>query len=364
MTQGMTQGMTGAMTRRIAVVLFNLGGPDNPAAVAPFLFNLFNDRNIIDLPGILRWPLAKLIAGRRAKPAAEIYARMGGRSPILPNTERQAAALEAALAELGEVKVFIAMRYWHPLTAETVAAVKRFAPDEIVLLPLYPQFSTTTTQSSHEAWQREAARQGISAPRTLICCYPTEPGFIAALARATATAIAAAKAKTSAPVAVIFSAHGLPKKIVQRGDPYVAQVSATVQAVVERLGLAAHEWLVAFQSRVGPLEWVGPATDQAIDAAAEKGNAVVVVPVAFVSEHSETLVELDIEYRHRAERRGTPAYERAPTVSEDPDFIAGLARLVREALGQPRPVRAGTGMDHCKDWPRCACRQATSREAA
>jgi len=346
--------------KRLAVVLFNLGGPDSPAAVQPFLFNLFNDRNIIDLPRILRWPLAKLIAGRRAKPAAEIYARMGGRSPILPNTERQAAALETALEDLGAVKVFIAMRYWHPLTAETVAAVKRFGPDEIVLLPLYPQFSTTTTQSSHEAWRREAARQGLTAPQKLVCCYPVEPGFVAALARATSGAIAAAKAKTAAPVTVIFSAHGLPKKIVERGDPYVAQVSATVQAVVDRLGLAAHEWLVAFQSRVGPLEWVGPATDQAIDAAAEKGNAIVVVPVAFVSEHSETLVELDIEYRHRAERRAAAAYERAPTVSEDPDFIAGLARLVRAALAGPQPVQAGSGIEYCKGWPRCACQRAAA----
>jgi ferrochelatase len=319
------------------------------------LFNLFNDRAIIDLPRILRWPLAKLISSRRAKLAGEIYALMGGRSPILPNTEAQATALQAALADIGEVKVFIAMRYWHPLTEEAVAAVKRFAPDEIVLLPLYPQFSTTTTESSYRHWRREAARQKLAVRTRLVCCYPTEPGFVAAVARVTAAAIAAAKAKSTAPVSVIFSAHGLPKKIVDRGDPYVAQVSATVHAVVDRLGLAAEEWLVAFQSRVGPLEWVGPATEQAIESAARDGKAIVVVPVAFVSEHSETLVELDIEYRHRAELRGAAAYARAHTVSEDPEFIAGLARLVRQTLARPQPVQPGSGTQYCRDWPRCAC---------
>jgi ferrochelatase len=343
--------------RRIAVVLFNLGGPDRPEAVRPFLFNLFNDRAIITLPGLLRWPLARLISGRREKIARAIYRKMGGGSPILANTERQAAALKAALSDLGEVGVFIAMRYWHPFTAAAVAAVKRFAPDEVVLLPLYPQFSTTTTESSAAAWRREAARQHVTAPQKLICCYPTEPGFIAALARRTEAAIAAARAKTTAPVAVVFSAHGLPKKIVDRGDPYVAQVSATVHAVVAKLNLKASEWVTAFQSRVGPLEWVGPSTDRAIEEAAEAGKAVVVVPVAFVSEHSETLVELDIEYRHRAEVHHAVAYERAPTVSEDPDFIAGLARLVREALSRPDRVQPGTGQEACRDWPRCACQR-------
>jgi ferrochelatase len=338
--------------RRIAVVLFNLGGPDSPAAVEPFLFNLFFDRNIIDLPAILRWPLAKLIAGRRAKAARAIYRAMGGRSPILPNTERQAAALQATLGDLGEVRVFIAMRYWHPLTEETVAAVKRFTPDEIILLPLYPQFSTTTTESSNRVWRDTAKKQGLAAPQKLVCCYPSDPGFIAA-----AAAITRAKTKTEAPIRVIFSAHGLPKKIVDRGDPYVAQVSATVHAVVDRLGLAASEWMVAFQSRVGPLEWVGPPTDHSIEEAASAGKAVIVVPIAFVSEHSETLVELDIEYRHLAERRGAAAYERAPTVAEDPDFIAGLAQLVRTARDAPERAQPGSGAEVCADWPRCACQQ-------
>jgi ferrochelatase len=345
------------MSRRIAVVLFNLGGPDRPEAVARFLFNLFNDPAIISLPWILRWPIAKLIAGRRNKAAQAIYAHMGGGSPILSNTERQAQALMRALTDVGEVGVFIAMRYWHPLTPAAVAAVKAFAPDEVVLLPLYPQFSTTTTESSVNAWRKEARRRGLTATEKLICCYPTELGFIGALATETQKAIAAARAKSTAPVRVVFSAHGLPKKIVDRGDPYVAQVSATVLAVVDRLGLAQDEWVTAFQSRVGPLEWIGPSTDQVIEEAAVDGKSIVVVPVAFVSEHSETLVELDIEYRHRAELRQAAAYERAPTVSEDPEFVAGLARLVRQALATPQRVQAGTGTAYCADWPRCACQQ-------
>jgi ferrochelatase len=341
--------------RRIAIVLFNLGGPDQPSAIRPFLFNLFNDRNIIDLPAILRWPIARAISGRRNKLATEIYAKMGGGSPILKNTENQAKALQEMLADLGEVRVFIAMRYWHPFTEEAVTAVKAFDPGTVVLLPLYPQFSTTTTESSYRAWQSVAARRKLDKPQKLICCYPVEPGFIAALARMTQNAMEAARAKSTAPVHVVFSAHGLPRKIVERGDPYVAQVSATVNAVVEKLGLGSEQWRLAFQSRVGPLEWVGPATDQVIKAAAEAGRAIVVTPVAFVSEHSETLVELDIEYRHLAEKHGAAAYERAPTVSADPAFIMGLAHLVRQRLGLPQAIEAGTGRQFCANWPRCAC---------
>jgi ferrochelatase len=282
---------------------------------------------------------------------------MGGRSPILPNTERQASALQASLGDLGEVRVFVAMRYWHPLTEAAVMAVKRFAPDDVILLPLYPQFSTTTTESSNRVWRDEAKRQGLTAPQKLVCFYPNAPGFVAGVAKITAAAIGRAKAKTEAPIFVIFSAHGLPKKIVDRGDPYVAQVAATVHAVVAVLGLAAQEWMVAFQSRVGPLEWVGPPTDHAIEEAAQAGKAVIVVPIAFVSEHSETLVELDIEYRRLAEKRGAAAYVRAPTVSEDPDFIVGLSQLVRTALNAPERVRPGSGAQFCADWPRCACQQ-------
>ncbi|HWA48680.1 MAG TPA: ferrochelatase [Dongiaceae bacterium] len=347
------------MTTRIAIVLFNLGGPDSLDAVRPFLFNLFNDPAIIGLPAIARTPLAWLISKRREKKAQGIYALMGGRSPILPNTEAQAKALMQALAsETGaEFRAFIAMRYWHPFTAATVKDVKDFAPDQIVLLPLYPQFSTTTTQSSYRLWMKEAAAQGLTAPTRLVCCWPTEPGFIAAAAAQIDAGLA--QARHAAPAAkplVILSAHGLPKKIVDAGDPYVTQVEASAAEIVLQLGLAKDDWIISYQSRVGPLEWVGPATDAVIEQAAKDGRALVVFPIAFVSEHSETLVELDIEYRHLAEHNHAPAYIRVPTVGTHPAFIAGLAGLVRQALAQEGSVQPGSGQHVCGAASGCACR--------
>ncbi|WP_374654135.1 ferrochelatase [Dongia sp.] len=341
--------------RRIAIVLFNLGGPDAPAAVKPFLFNLFNDRNIIGLPQPMRWLVAKLISTRRAPVAAHVYAQMGGRSPILPNTQAQAAALHAALADTGEVRCFIAMRYWHPFTEDVARAVKDWEPTEIVLLPLYPQFSTTTTASSQRAWDETARKIGLGAPRRLICCYPDEPGFVAALADITRQALAACAGEApGAEPAIIFSAHGLPKKIVDAGDPYVAQVEASVGAVARELGLASAQYRIAYQSRVGPLEWVGPATDATILAAARARRPIVVVPVAFVSEHSETLVELDIEYGKLAKANGAPAYVRAPTVSTHPAFVAGLARLVRAALNNEGAIQPGCTRAACTGHSQCA----------
>src|SRR5260221_3929109 len=284
--------------RRTAVVLFNLGGPDKPAAVRPFLFNLFSDPAIITLPNPWRWLVAQLVSRRRPPVAQEIYQKMGGSSPILPNTEAQADGLIQELDDLGQVRSFICMRYWEPMTADVVRAVKEYGADEIILLPLYPQFSTTTTASSYKLWQEEAARQGLTTQTKLICCYPTEPGFIQALVHGTATGLAEAKRLApSAEPLVVFSAHGLPKKIVDAGDPYVAQVKAGVTAVAEALALPAVQWVTAFQSRVGPLEWVGPATEDVIRAAPGGRRAILVLPVAFVSEHSETLGEMDIEYR-------------------------------------------------------------------
>jgi ferrochelatase len=309
-------------SEKIAVVLFNLGGPDRPEAVRPFLVNLFSDPAILRVPGIVRLLLAQLIAGRRAKVARGMYARIGGASPILKETEAQARALAAALG--GGYEVFIAMRYWHPLTPETARRVREFAPDKIVLLPLYPQFSTTTTESSIAAWRAA----GIATPTRAIESYPTEPGFIAALVRRTRDAVATARSHGNPRV--LFSAHGLPRKFVDDGDPYATQVEATVAAVVSALAMPDLDHVVCYQSRIGPLEWLKPYTSDEIVAAARAKRPIVVVPVAFVSEHSETLVELDMDYRELAEREGAAAYVRAPTVGTDPDFIAGLARLVRE----------------------------------
>lgn len=323
------------MSRRLAVVLFNLGGPDGPAAVRPFLFNLFSDPAIIGAPQPVRWGVAQLISRTREKTAQANYALMGGASPLLKETEAQAIALEGALAARlgGEVKVFIAMRYWRPLTARTAQAVEAFAPDEVVLLPLYPQFSTTTTASSLKAWR--AAYRGPGRVRA-VCCYPEEAGLVEAHARvirATHRALGSPE-----PVRILFSAHGLPQKVIDAGDPYQDQVERTCAAVVARLGpdwAADWDWRVCYQSRVGPLQWLGPSTPEALAQAAADGRGALVVPIAFVSEHVETLVELDHEYAALARPLGLPFYLRAPAVGVDVAFIEGLAETVTDALAGP-----------------------------
>ncbi len=330
---------------RIAVVLFNLGGPDGPDAVKPFLRNLFSDPAILRVPAFLRKPLAAGIAGRRAVAAREIYAKLGGGSPLLPNTIAQGEALRAALAELGEVRVFPCMRYWHPLSDQVAAEVKAFAPGRLVLLPLYPQFSTTTTASSLSDWREAARRAGLVVPVSAICCYPTEAGFIAALAESIRRSLDAAGGPGKARL--LLSAHGLPERVIQGGDPYQRQVEETAAAVTDALGIAGLDWQVCYQSRVGPLRWIGPATDAEIRRAGAEGCAVVVAPIAFVSEHSETLVELDIEYAHLARVAGVPVYLRVPTVSTAAPFIAGLARLVRAALTRGPGLATSVGGRHC-----------------
>jgi len=309
---------------RFAIILFNLGGPDSLEAVQPFLRNLFSDPAIISLPAWLRLPLAGLIAGRRTPKARSIYEKIGGGSPILGQTEAQARALEAALGSEHEWRGYVCMRYWHPMTERVAASVRRFAPDRIVLLPLYPQFSTTTTASSFAAWKKAA---DFKTPTVEIESYPTEPGFIAASVELVKQGLAGAG---DSPKRVLFSAHGLPEKVIRRGDPYQRQIEQTAAAIAQQLG--GVDWSVCYQSRVGPLKWIGPSTDAEVKRAAADNRAIVLYPLSFVSEHSETLVELDIEYRQLAEQAGAPKYVRVPTVGTHPQFICGLANLVQAAL--------------------------------
>ncbi len=315
---------------KVAVVLFNLGGPDSPEAVEPFLFNLFSDPAILSLPGILRRPLARLIARRRAPVAREIYAKIGGRSPILEQTQGQAHALEMALAACGhEAKAFVAMRCARPFAAEAVAAVKAWMPEKTVLLPLYPQFSTTTTASSFSDWNRAARKARFAMPQASICCYPTAGGFIAAQAQLILEAFA--KAKTGVDYRLLLSAHGLPRRVIAKGDPYQWQVEKTARAIVDSLGIMNLDWTVCYQSRVGPLQWLQPATDAEVARAGADEMGVVVAPIAFVCEHSETLVELDIEYEALARETGAADYIRVPAVGTHPAFIASLRDLVLQA---------------------------------
>jgi ferrochelatase len=341
---------------KVAVVLYNLGGPDTADDVQPFLFNLFNDPMIIGAPAPIRWLLAKLISARRAPVAQKIYEHLGGGSPLLENTKAQAEALDTALtgADGNEYSVFVAMRYWHPMADAVARTVKAYAPDQIVLLPLYPQFSTTTVGSFLRVWQRAVRSVGLARPTKSICCYPTEAGFVTAIATSVRSALQEINEDTGARV--LFSAHGLPKKIVEDGDPYQWQVEKTAKAVVDELGIADLDWLTCYQSRVGPLEWIGPQTEDEIRRAGADGVAVVVVPLAFVSEHSETLVELDIEYRHIADDAGVKGYHRVPTVDIAEPFITGLARLVSVAMSDTPSPCSGSGGRICPaQWSQCLC---------
>jgi ferrochelatase len=326
---------------KVAVVLFNLGGPDGPEAVRPFLSNLFCDPAIITLPAVLRLPLGHFIAWRRAPVARQIYEKIGGRSPIVAETAAQAEGLETLLKARGlEAKVVMAMRYWKPFAVEAAAQIKAFGPDEIVLLPLYPQYSTTTSASSLRDFEDAARRAGLAAPLHRVCCFPDQKGFIAAEIRLLQAALAQRRSGLS--YRVLFSAHGLPKRIVSKGDPYPEQVNKTVQAIVTGLGEDI-DHVVCYQSRVGRLEWIGPATDAEIARAGRDGKGVVIVPVAFVSEHSETLVELDIEYGHLAKASGVADYIRVPTVGTAPEFLEGLSELVEVALRGGEVVSSGPG---------------------
>ena len=312
---------------KTAVVLYNLGGPNNLDAVRPFLFNLFNDPAIIRLPTPARWVLAKLISKRREVTAKKIYEKIGNKSPILEETRKQAVALQNELKVVGNFKVFVAMRYWHPFLEECLNQVQKFSPDHIVLLPLYPQFSTTTTNSFLAQWEKAIERNNLSIPTSSVCCYPSEPGFVEAVVNSVKRGL---KKVEQGPQGfrVLFSAHGIPKKFVKTGDPYQLHVEQSVASIVKELEIDGLDYVICYQSRVGPIQWLKPYTDQVIIKAAKEKKALLIVPVAFVSEHSETLVELDIDYALLAKNYGAPIYERVPTVGITRAYIKGLSRMV------------------------------------
>jgi len=334
---------------KTAVILLNLGGPDSLDSVKPFLYNLFNDPAIINLPTLIRTPLAKLISSRRYKEASEIYENLGGKSPLLENTELQAQELEKALGD--SYKVFIAMRYWHPRAEEVVQEVKAGDFDQIVLCPLYPQFSSTTTLSSLKEWKKLAGKYGLDIKTRSICCYYNHPTFIAAICD---KILEKTKEIDTSQYRFLFAAHGLPKKIVEKGDPYQRQVEKTVDAIVARLPDHVKDYVVCYQSRVGPLEWIQPYIEDEIQRVADDNKGLIIVPVAFVSEHSETLVELDIEYKELADELGIQSFVRIPTVDTHHHYIHGLKDFVQKAceskntLCRPEEVQAcGAGFSYC-----------------
>ena len=309
-----------------AVILFNLGGPDKIENIEPFLFNLFNDPAILNLPTLLRYPLAKLISNRRAPVAKKIYAELGGSSPILKLTKEQSSALEIKLNQSqteDEYKCFIVMRCWNPRANDVIKDVQLYNPDDVVLMPLYPQYSAATSGSSIKEWKDVCKKNNYNVKTSTICCYPTDQNFINAHTKEIIK-----KIKDLKNFKLIFSAHGLPEKNIKKGDPYQWQVEQSVKKIVESLNDENLDWILSYQSRVGPLKWIGPSTEDIIIKNSKIGKHIVLVPIAFVSEHSETLVELDIEYKEIADANGCKNYTRVPALGINEDFIKAMSELI------------------------------------
>jgi len=308
-----------------AVILFNLGGPDKLDSVEPFLFNLFNDPAIISIPSFFRYPLAKFISKRRTPTAKNIYKEIGNKSPILELTTGQAKSLENNLSKKGNYKCFIVMRCWHPRASDVIKKVKEYNPEEIILLPLYPQYSASTSGSSINEWNDLCKKENYQIKTKTICCYPTENNFIKShisLINKTLKSIENNNFK------LIFSAHGLPESKIKKGDPYKWQVEETVREIMLKIKNENLDYIIGYQSRVGLLKWIRPSTDEIIIQYSKEKKGIVIVPIAFVSEHSETLVELDIEYKKLAEKNGCAFYKRVPALGTEENFIEGLAELI------------------------------------
>ncbi|MBI4715243.1 MAG: ferrochelatase [Nitrospirae bacterium] len=333
------------------ILLFNLGGPDSLDAVEPFLTNLFSDPDILSYPlGPLRPPLARWIAHRRVAKVRALYEKIGGKSPLLGLTNRQAAALEKALnpphpvppppggrvgREAGEYRVFTAMRYWRPFIEEAAETAWRLRPDTLVLLPLYPQYSDTTTGSGFREFDRVLRRLAPANPVQVVPIphFFDQPGYIEAMAETVREGIAGTPGDPADPVHLLFSAHGLPQRCVRRGDPYVGQVEKTVSWILDRIGRRENARL-GYQSRVGPVKWIGPSTEEVLEEMARQGaRRVLLIPVSFVSDHLETLYEMDLLFRQRGEALGIPHVHRAPALNDAPPFIAALKELVLSAVG-------------------------------
>jgi protoporphyrin/coproporphyrin ferrochelatase len=316
---------------RVGVVLFQLGGPDTPQAIEPFLFNLFCDPDIIDFPfaRIGRKPLARLISTTRAKKVQHHYAAIGGASPIRRFTELQADALQESLRADGiDAHCFVAMRYWHPFTAEAVEQVRAANCDEVILLPLYPQYSRTTTGSSLNEWRR-LFRDEL--PVRTIETFYDHPLYLDAVVEKVDEALA--RFPESACPEIVFSAHSVPVSIIEKGDPYKRQIEETMEMVMQR-GRYRNRHRLCYQSKVGASKWLQPSLHRTIrDLGAERIREVCIVPIAFVSDHVETLGEIDHEAREEAAECGIQQFEMTSGLNDSPAFIAALSDLVVNAIG-------------------------------
>ena len=322
---------------RVGVLLLNLGGPEQLEDVRPFLYNLFSDPEIIRLPA--KWmqkPLAWLIASLRAQKSQENYLEIGGGSPLRKITEEQAQALEAKLqVDAQDAKVYIGMRYWHPFTEEAVASIKQDNIEQLTILPLYPQFSISTSGSSfrvlEEMWQRDPQLAQIK--YTLVPSWYDHPGYLQAMAQLIAQELD--QFAQPEQVHIFFSAHGVPQSYVdEAGDPYQQEIEACTRLIMDTLA-RPNPHTLAYQSRVGPVEWLKPYTEDALQELGEQGvKDLLVVPISFVSEHIETLQEIDIEYKELAEEAGITNFRRVPALNTHPLFIDCLADLITKSLHQ------------------------------
>jgi ferrochelatase len=313
---------------KLGVVLFQLGGPDSLESVEPFLYNLFSDPDIIDFPfaRIARQPLARLIAARRAKHVQHHYAELGGCSPLIANTMRQAEALEARLRRDVDARVVVAMRYWRPFTEEAIAQLERHRPAEIVLLPLYPQYSKTTTGSSLNEWARRFQPNGWAPRVHTVEEFHEDERYIDAVCRAIDRTLAQFPAPRD--VDFVFSAHSVPVAVIESGDPYQRHIERTVDLVWRRGGWSGRRHL-CYQSKVGASKWLRPSMHETIrDLASGGRRQVLVAPISFVSDHVETLHEIDIEHRRQARELGIGEYRMVPGLNDSPEFIEALAALV------------------------------------
>src|ERR1700683_148104 len=322
------------MRKRVGIVFFQLGGPDKPEAVEPFLYNLFCDPDIIPLGplgGLLRKPLARYISRKRSQVVGQHYAEIGGQSPIRRLTERQARKLEVTLAPAFDAQVFIAMRYWHPLTEQAVAEVNEAGLDELVLLPLYPHYSYATTLSSLKEWRRLYHPEPGKPVELVIDHFYDHPLYIEALEDRIELAYSHFEHPTQAHI--VFSAHGLPMSLIERGDPYQKQIEQTVALVMERGGWP-NDYTLCYQSRVGRNKWLEPPLTATLPELVKAGKKnLLVVPLSFVTEHIETLHEINIEARELAMALGAEQFEMMPAVGDSPRFIGALAGLVLRAVG-------------------------------
>ncbi len=334
------------MSETIGVVLLNLGGPDSQEAVEPFLFNLFSDPDIIDFPGsfLFRKQLAKLISTRRAPMVQKQYQQIGGKSPLKDHTLKQAALLEERLNAKLPAKVYAAMRYWHPSTEEALDAIVKDGISRVILLPLYPQYSKATTESSVKEWEKQLSQRGIEGEidTMLIESYYDHPTYIQAFVERISEAFERFPADRRDSVHILFSAHGTPMKLVRAGDPYSGHIKKTIEAIV-RQGAITHDFSLCYQSKVGPLKWLTPSTPNTIKELAAKGvKDMLVVPVAFASDHLETLFEVGIEFRHMAKLAGVEHFEVTEGLNDSPTFIDALSQLVFEKVGVPAKQSAGS----------------------